>query len=95
MRILRGVAALFAVGAILIGGPWALIGFGRLDALTRLGGAQLLSSAADGSLVLGIVTVIGWVAWLLAAGSLAGEAICLSYRGHGNVSGWISAGSLW
>ncbi len=75
MRILRGVAALFAVGAILIGGPWALIGFGRLDALTRLGGAQLLSSAADGSLVLGIVTVIGWVAWLLAAGSLAGEAI--------------------
>mgnify|MGYP001009680321 CR=1 FL=1 len=40
MRILRGVAALFAVGAILIGGPWALIGFGRLDALTRLGGAR-------------------------------------------------------
>lgn len=77
IRFLRGLTALLVVGGVVVGGPIALLNFGRLDAFTQLDWPGLLTTPDDGSLVLGVVTVIGWVAWALATASLLSEALAL------------------
>lgn len=74
-RILRGIAALVLVAGIVIGGPLALLTFGRLDALLALDWRSIWASTDDGSLVLGIITLIGWLAWLAATTSLVSELL--------------------
>lgn len=74
-RVLGAIAALLVAGAVVIGGPWALIRFGRLAAFTGLDWPGLLTTADDGSLVLGVITVIGWLAWSLATLSLLSELL--------------------
>ena len=75
IKFIRGLAALLVVLGVVIGGPIALVRFGRLDAFAQIDWGRLFSTPDDGSLVLGIVTLIGWVAWGLATASLASEAI--------------------
>ena len=74
-RVLGAIAALMVAGAVVIGGPWALIRFGRLAAFTGLDWPGLFTTADDGSLVLGVITVVGWLAWALATLSLLSELL--------------------
>lgn len=79
MIVLRKAAgagtALMLSGAVVLGGPLALSRFGRLDALTGLAWPELVTTADDGTLVLGVITVIGWLAWALATLSLVSELL--------------------
>lgn len=75
LRLARSVAALLVIGAVIGGGAWALSRFGRLDALASLSWARLWTTADDGGIVLGVITVIGWIAWALATASLVSELL--------------------
>ncbi|MGI5951289.1 MAG: LysM peptidoglycan-binding domain-containing protein [Brooklawnia sp.] len=74
-RILRALAALMLILAVVVGGAWALARFGRLSALTTFDWRQVWVVADDGSLVLGLITVVGWIAWTLATLSVVSELI--------------------
>lgn len=76
-RATSAIVAFLIVVLIVAGGAWALVRFGRLDGLTSLDLTKIWTSADDGSLVLGVVTVIGWVAWTMATLSLVSEALAV------------------
>lgn len=75
LRLVRAIVALLAAGTVVGGGAWALSRFGRLDALTGLGWSRLWTTADDGSIVLGVITAVGWIAWALATASLVSEML--------------------
>ncbi|WP_404388836.1 LysM peptidoglycan-binding domain-containing protein [Humibacillus xanthopallidus] len=79
---LLGLAAAAGLTAILVGLPAALLAVGAdlipdtvpsVPSMSRLWAA--LTSPDDGSLVLGLLTIVGWAAWLFLAGSIVLEVI--------------------
>jgi nucleoid-associated protein YgaU len=75
--VLRGIVALTALLAALVGVPWALAALGgaplpaQLPSLPEIGDA--LTSPDDGSLFLGALLIVGWVGWALFAVSVLVE----------------------
>ncbi len=58
MRWLRGLGALVVLGVVLVGAPFALLAWGRFPAdLTSL------TRPDDGTLLLAVLTVAGWLSW--------------------------------
>ncbi len=72
-RLFKALGALVIVLAIVVGGAWALVTFGRVDGLTGLDWSTILTTRDDGSLALGVITLIGWAAWGMATLSLLSE----------------------
>ncbi|GAA2469247.1 LysM peptidoglycan-binding domain-containing protein [Terrabacter carboxydivorans] len=79
---LIGLAAAGGLTAILLGLPAALLSVGAdlipdtipsVTSMSRLWAA--LTSPDDGSLVLGVLTIIGWAVWLFLTGSIVLEGI--------------------
>ncbi|GAA2028555.1 hypothetical protein GCM10009740_17700 [Terrabacter terrae] len=79
---LLGLAATAGLTAILLGLPAALLNVGAdlipdtipsVRSMSRLWAA--LTSPDDGSLVLGVLTLLGWAAWLFLTGSIVLELI--------------------
>ena len=56
----------------------ALTRLGRLDALAGLDWLRLVVTPDDGSLLLGLLTVVGWVAWALVLLSLITEVVAVA-----------------
>jgi nucleoid-associated protein YgaU len=77
MRWLRGVGAAAALALVLVGAPVALAGWGRLPA-----GWSSLARPDDGTLLLGALTVVGWLAWAAFTTSTLVEAVRLLGRDH-------------
>ncbi len=75
MRFLRGFAALIALTALLAGVPWALSTWGRLGALATIDWSQALTTRDDGTLLLGVLTGLGWIIWLILAASIIIELV--------------------
>lgn len=73
IRLLRATVAAAVIIAVVVGGFWALLTFGRLDVFSQIDWSNLLTTRDDGSLVLGIISAIGWVAWALATLSVVSE----------------------
>ncbi len=77
MNRLRGLAALSALAALLVGVPWALVSFGRwpisewptIDQVRDLGDAVVSDTA-----VFAVLTVAAWLVWLLFVFSFLVEA---------------------
>lgn len=79
MTKLRGAAALLGLAAITIGLPWLLIAIGGVG-VPRLGWSvqglwQALLRPDDGTLLLSLLKLIGWLSWTILTGSIALEVI--------------------
>lgn len=100
MKLARSIGAVIALTAIVFGVPWVLLAWGRPDALLQVDWAGVLSRPDDGRLVLGLLSVAGWVAWLLLAATTVAEAIGVVTGGAFRVglpgTGWLrpAIGSL-
>lgn len=77
MRWLRGLGALATLGVVLVGAPFALTAWGRFPS-----GWGSLARPDDGSLLLGVLTVAGWLAWTAFAASTLVEVARLTDREH-------------
>lgn len=73
MRWLRGVSSAMALVAIIAAAPFALLTWGRYPLLTLDG----LLRPDDGSLLLGLVTALGWLAWAVFGLATAMEIVRL------------------
>ena len=64
MRLLRGLAALVVLAVLLVGLPAGLIAVGTLDGLPEPDHLwDALTRPDDGSLLLAVLTLVGWVGW--------------------------------
>lgn len=73
-EILRGVAALIVVIAIVVGSPFVLVRVGRIDAL--LASLQRGTFVGyGGETLLGVITLVAWLAWALATLSILVELL--------------------
>src|SRR5215204_3902055 len=78
MRLIRGFGALAVLLLLLIGVPAALValsGNPLPDEVSRESILRALLRPDDGTLVLALISVIGWIAWLTFAISTLAEAI--------------------
>lgn len=73
MRWLRGMSSAVVLVAIVVATPFALIAWGRYPLLTVDG----LLRPDDGSLLLGLVTALGWLAWAVFSLATAVEIVRL------------------
>lgn len=74
MRVLRGLAALIFLIAVIAGGPWLLMTAGSLPDLS--GGLwAILSRPDDGTLFVGLLTVLAWLAWAVFTVSVLLEVV--------------------
>ena len=79
-RLLKGVLALVATLGLVVGVPVLLVTWGRLDVLGSIDWALVWSTPDDGSVLLLLVSLIGWVAWLAIVASFAVELVAVSRR---------------
>lgn len=90
MKVLKGLASLTVLLALVLGAPLALLRVGRLDGLPPLTLDSLLFVPDTGALVLFVMTVVAWLAWLVLAGTIVAEvARVLS---HGRIQVRIPGG---
>lgn len=74
VRFVRGLAALVLVLAIVVGAPLVLVRVGRFpdpDAFADV------FARDNGTLLLAVLTVVGWAAWAVFTGSILVEAVSL------------------
>ncbi|MFZ2624891.1 MAG: LysM peptidoglycan-binding domain-containing protein, partial [Propionibacterium sp.] len=72
-RLSVSVGALLVLIALLPGGAWALVHWGRLDLLGHLDLHAFVGHSDGGAVLLVLFTAVGWGAWLLLAASVSGE----------------------
>ena len=78
MRILKGVAALLLLLAAVVGLPYALAvlgGYPFPDQLSLAAVQHALLTPDTGGVLIGLVTIIGWVAWIVFAVSVLAELL--------------------
>ncbi|MDO4412583.1 LysM peptidoglycan-binding domain-containing protein [Cutibacterium sp.] len=85
---LRGLAAFMALIVLVAGSPAALVAWGRFDAATMLRPSRWLTPD-DGTIFLGIATIVGWLAWTVFTVCVIAEAVGLatSQRHHVKLPG--------
>ena len=72
IRLLRGIGALAILSGVMIGAPVALLAWGRGPS-----GWSGLLRPDDGSLLLVVLTAVGWVAWALFTAATTVESVRL------------------
>lgn len=77
MRWLRGVGALAVLAVVILGAPFALSAWGRPPA-----GLASLARPEDGSVLLAVLTIAGWLAWGAFLLATLAEAVRLGGRRH-------------
>ncbi|WP_051232110.1 LysM peptidoglycan-binding domain-containing protein [Acidipropionibacterium thoenii] len=98
--VLVGLGSTALLVALVVGSPVALVAWGRAEELSRLTPASL-SAPDDGSLLLGMATVVGWFAWLVFTvcvvaeilEMVSGSRLRIRIPGFGQVQG-LAAGML-
>lgn len=66
-RLLSGVGATAGLLLLLVGAPWALCVWGKVRLLADIDWAHIFSVPDDGRLMQGLLSLVGWVAWLVLA----------------------------
>lgn len=77
-RVFRALGALLVLLAALVGPPVALLQLGRVDGLAHIDWSRALMMPDDGSLFLGLLTVVAWLAWLVLATTVVFEVIAVA-----------------
>ena len=83
MRFVRGFFALIVLLAGLVGIPLALLALGGNPLPARLTGAAVLRALFrpdDGTVLIGLITIVGWIAWLVFALSVLTEMVAVLSR---------------
>ncbi|GAA1390739.1 LysM peptidoglycan-binding domain-containing protein [Luteococcus peritonei] len=92
-RFVKAAASLAELLVLVLGLPLALWRLGRLDALTEVRWSDLVGTADTGGLLLALMTVAGWVAWLVLLASVVAEVVGVLTRGRVHVrvpgGGWV------
>ena len=92
-RFAGRVASAIALLAIIAGGLWVLLHWGRLDGWTSVNWRDVWAQPDDGRLLLGVLTAVGWLAWVLVVGTVLCEAVAALSRGRLRPrmpgSGWL------
>lgn len=81
-RIVKSLASLGILLLMLVAVPWALLELGRLDALAELRWRHLVTATDTGGLLLGLMTLVAWVGWLVLAASVVAEVLAVLSRGR-------------
>ena len=93
MRLLRALGATLALAFLLIGVPWLLLLVGSPTALLTADWATSLLVAMDSRLMVAALSVVGWVAWLVLALTVAFELLAVATRRRVAVAlpgtGWL------
>ena len=80
-RVVRGLSALAALAVGLVGIPVALVVLGGNPMPSSISWPAVrnaLFTPDDGTILIGLITVIGWVAWLVFAISVVAELVALA-----------------
>src|SRR5918994_385998 len=78
MRLLRGLGALGALLLGLVGVPAVLIALGGSPVPANLSWPAIQSALLrpdDGTILIGLITIVGWLAWLVFAISVIAEVV--------------------
>ncbi|MEL4356532.1 MULTISPECIES: LysM peptidoglycan-binding domain-containing protein [unclassified Luteococcus] len=81
-RFLKGIGSLLVLVGLVIAAPLALLRLGRFDALSGLSWDALLVVPDTGGLLLLLMTVVGWLAWLVVTGTVLAEVARVASRGR-------------
>ncbi|MFT8395328.1 LysM peptidoglycan-binding domain-containing protein [Propionibacterium sp.] len=81
-RTLAPIGSLLLLLALLPGGAWALVHWGRLDLLPQLRFSSLTDPSGSGTVLLVLFSCVGWGAWLLMTASVAGEVVSSVSKGR-------------
>lgn len=76
MRLVKALAALVALITVLFGIPALLLAWGHPMALLDVEWSSALQRPDDGTIVFGVLSLAGWVAWAILALTLVTEVIC-------------------
>lgn len=63
MRVLKALAGLLLLGALLVGVPVALLAWGAPLALLQVQWSTALLRPDDGTILMGVLSILGWAAW--------------------------------
>ncbi len=74
-QLLSGIGAAAGVLALLVAAPWALYAWGKASLLTGIDWAHAFTVPDDGRLMLGFLSLVGWVVWLVLAVSIVVEIV--------------------
>jgi hypothetical protein len=78
VRLLRGLGALLVLAAGVVGVPAALVALGGSlwpDDLSWSALRAALLGQDDGAVLIALITVVGWIAWLVFAASVLTELV--------------------
>ncbi|WP_168207306.1 LysM peptidoglycan-binding domain-containing protein [Microlunatus elymi] len=82
-RLVKGVAALVALLGAVVGVPWLLVELAGNPLPERLDPNRIwaaLTTPDDGTVLVGLIAVVGWVAWLVFAISVILEVVAVVSR---------------
>lgn len=92
-RFVKGLASLVMLLVLVVGAPLVLLRVGRLDALSGIDVGSLLFVADTGAVLLFLLTVVAWLAWLVVAASVLAEVAAVLSRGRVRIrvpgGGWV------
>ena len=74
-RVAAAVAAVLTLVLLLLGVPWLLVCWGRVTDLVTVDWRTALLRPDDGRITLGLLSLVGWLAWALLALTTAGELL--------------------
>ena len=75
MRVVRGVISALTLLMFMVGAPVVLCLVGQAKQLARIDWTRIWVERDDGSLLLGLMTVIAWAAWFMFTVSVIAETI--------------------
>jgi len=88
-RVLSATALL----VVIAGGLWVLLHWGRLDGWSSVSWHDVWAQPDDGTLLLAVLTTVGWLAWVLVVGTVVCETVAALSRGRLRPrmpgSGWL------
>ena len=92
-RVAKATGAAVLLAALLLGVPWVLLCWGRLADLATVDWGNALLRPDDGRIILGVLSLLGWLAWGLLALTTIGELLHATSRGrirfHVPGAGWL------
>lgn len=82
MRRVKALLSLTGLLMAVFGGAWALVIVGRPGVLLRIDWRHVLVTPDDGTLLLGVLSLIGWGAWLMFAATVVAEVVAVASVGR-------------